>query len=83
MSCGQSSVTAQVMTVFYSLPFAGSPAPFTAWEPAQLLDITGWCAPGICAGQPLMYPALLDADSPFGLGANTAEGQSPPATELS
>ena len=70
--------------VSYAFPgwVAGSPAPFTAWEPAQLLDITGWCPPGICAGQSLMYPALLDADSPFGLGANTAEGQSPPATEL-
>lgn len=47
---------------------SGSPAPFTAWSQPQFLDITGWVPPAISTGEDLMYPALLDCDSPFELG---------------
>ena len=54
--------------VAYAFPAweRGSAEAFTSWKPAQLLDITGWCPPSVCRGQALMYPSLLDADSPFG-----------------
>lgn len=39
------------------------------------LDITGWVPPNIDTGETLMYPSLLDADSPE-LGRGTANGLS-------
>ena len=39
------------------------------------MDITGWVPPTIDTGETLMYPALLDADSPD-LGNGSASGLS-------
>lgn len=52
-----------------------SAEPFTSWSTPQYLDITGWVPPAIDTGENLMYPALLDADSPE-LGRGGANGLS-------
>jgi hypothetical protein len=41
--------------------------PFTAWSPGQYLDISGWLPPSISGCGAMMYPSLLDHDSPFDL----------------
>jgi hypothetical protein len=53
-------------TVGYSFPAweTGSAAPFTEWAPAQYLDIGDWVPPQLRGCGRLMYPSLLDADSP-------------------
>jgi len=48
-------------------------APFTSWSAAQYLDISDWVPPELQGCGPLMYPSLLDADSPFNL-AGTKDG---------
>lgn len=51
-------------------------APFTAWTDESYMDITSWMDPMLFHGQPLMYPSLLDHDSPFELGRGTSAGLS-------
>jgi hypothetical protein len=53
-------------------------AAFTQWQKGgDNLDITGWVPPSLgLTAEHLMYPSLLDADSPFELGAGTSEGLS-------
>eukprot|EP00947_MAST-08B_sp_MAST-8B-sp1_P001548 g1548.t1 len=41
--------------------------PFTEWSPAQYLDVSDWLDPHTLKGLKLMYPVLLDDDSPFTL----------------
>jgi hypothetical protein len=56
--------------VGYAFPAwaAGSDdAPFTQWGAAQYLDIDDWIPPELKGCGTLMYPSLLDADSPFSL----------------
>lgn len=62
--------------VGYSFPGwdAGSPAPFTQWRPAQFLNISDWVPPELRGCGYLMYPSLLDADSPFGLADSGGGG---------
>ena len=55
---------------------SASPSPFTEWAEAVEVDIGGWMDPTIFAGGAIMYPSLLDADSPFTLGPGTADGLS-------
>ena len=45
-------------------------APFTQWTEGQYLSIDDWIPHELRGCGSLMYPSLLDADSPFGLAAN-------------
>merc|ERR1711920_996897 len=49
---------------------------FASWDDPQYVDVTEWFDPAIFRAYPLMYPALLDADSPFKLGQGSAAGLS-------
>lgn len=60
--------------VSYSFPEPTPAAPFTAWSPAELLHLEGWFDPHWWLPTGIMYPALLDHDSPFGL---LVEGSGP------
>ena len=60
----------------YAAPQADAPAPFTEWSTAAEVDTTGYMDPAVFDGEDLMYPSLLDADSPFELGKGSATGLS-------
>ena len=49
---------------------------FTRWTEATQVDLRGWISGDLSGGENLMYPSLLDADSPFALGHGTAAGLS-------
>eukprot|EP01063_Lacrimia_lanifica_P020062 TRINITY_DN27416_c0_g1_i1.p1 TRINITY_DN27416_c0_g1~~TRINITY_DN27416_c0_g1_i1.p1 ORF type:complete len:553 (+),score=38.56 TRINITY_DN27416_c0_g1_i1:52-1710(+) len=64
----------------YSFPEEGTGAPFTAWGNASFLDVRDWLDPHQFA-TPLMYPTVLDHDSPFSSGVDPSDEDA--ATALS
>lgn len=63
-------------TVSYSFPDwnGASAAPFTRWSEAQYLNIADWIPPQLRGCGVLMYPSILDAQSPFSLGGCHDDG---------
>lgn len=51
---------------------AASAEPFTTWDAAQYFSVEDWTPPELKGCGDLMYPSLLDADSPFSLAKSAA-----------
>ena len=62
---------------------ADGPAPFTAWAPAQYLDVRAYLAPRTFGGRAgdIMYPVLLDHDSPCSLRRAPGAGGARPGRQ--